>query len=60
VEKVLSKKISWIKRRLHRAVSDNVAIENDTKYNIEYEVEEDCDGIKPSLIVKIKNIIKKR
>jgi len=59
MEKILSGKISWIKRKLHRAVSDNVAIENDTKYNIEYEIEESCDAIKPSIVVKIKNIIKR-
>ena len=45
-----------IKQKLHMATPLTISLLNESEHGIEYEVEENCDGARPSLLIRIKRV----
>jgi len=52
-------KIDHIKRKLHLFVDSDISVENVADEDIDYEVEENVDGSKPSIKIRIKQLLHK-
>lgn len=54
-------KIEHIKRKLHLYVDTDIVVENglDEDKDIDYEIEENVDGSKPSIRIRIKRLLHK-
>ena len=60
MQRLKAGKTFHIKQKLISVLNKKIAITNATKNDFILELEENIDGVKPSLTIKIKRIIKKR
>jgi len=58
-EKIKPKTLSKIKQKLIAVHPIEISIVNETRHNIYYECEENVDGVKPKLYIKIKRLLKR-
>jgi len=59
MQKLKAGKTFHIRQKLISAVNKKIVMTNTTKHDVMFELEENVDGVKPSLAIKIRRIIKK-
>lgn len=59
MEKLSAGKIARIRRKLQMTIPQEVLVKDDTDSDIIFDVKENLDGSKPSLIIEIKRILHK-
>lgn len=59
MQKLKAGKTFHIRQKLISAVNKKIVMANATKHDFIFEFEENVDGVKPSLTIKIRRIIKK-
>jgi len=52
-------KLELLKRKLHLSVCESISVANETDETVEYEVEENPDGSKPSILIRLKQVLKR-
>jgi hypothetical protein len=58
--KLLSGKLDILKRKLHLSVGEVISIQNCSRHDVVYEVEENTDGTKPTVTIRIKRLLRRR
>lgn|GEM_PF-3344661 len=59
MQKLEAGKTFHIRQKLIGAFTPMIVMSNATKHDVMFELEENVDGVKPSLAIKIRRIIKK-
>lgn len=59
MEKLCAGKMVRLRQKLHLAVAEEVLVQNETSSDFEIEQEENCDGSRPRLLVRIKRVLKR-
>jgi hypothetical protein len=57
MEKLQAGKVARLKRKLTRAIPEPVLLQNETGLDIVFEEEESLDGSRPSLTIRIKQVL---
>ena len=52
-------KLELLKRKLHLSVCESISVTNETDRDVEYEVEENPDGSRPSILIRLKRVLKR-
>jgi hypothetical protein len=55
-----SGKLHVLKRKLTLFIAERISLNNESKMDIEYEVEEVPDGTKPTFTIKIKRLLRRK